>query len=53
MVIGDTTPIRFEEAAVLHHVSGAHGEAENSFDQPDNVTFLHRFSPYLPVCHAS
>lgn len=30
-------PISFEDSAVLHHVSGAHGEAENSFDLPDNV----------------
>ena len=39
VVISDDSPIRFEDSAVLHHVSGPHGEAENSFEQPDNVTF--------------
>jgi hypothetical protein len=41
-------PISFEDSAVLHHVSGAHGEAENSFDLPDNVTLC--FSDNVTLC---
>ncbi len=46
VVISSDGPIRFEDSAVLHHVSGAHGEAENSFDRPDKVNPL-RFSHQL------
>ncbi len=56
VVISSDGPIRFEDSAVLHHVSGAHGEAENSFDRPDKVnTQPLRFSqqPHLNITFLS